>query len=188
MVAWIISFPRYKATFLLSAPPISLPWARYHVLNRGTRKQGHSTFWLRLAHSDVHATTVDLLIPRLPQREWSDCSLLRASNEHSLIVRVLRARRTVCLLPRLILGMRGGQRSLDELACHRIARRPNNDPFPLRHDAERRFGANPAREEPRKLSPDRRMGHAYYAWPVPSASSYSSMSCSSSSSSAGRTF
>jgi len=44
-----------------------------------------------------------LLIRQLLQREQGDCSSLRASTEHCLIVRVLRARRTVCLLPRMIL-------------------------------------------------------------------------------------
>ena len=41
-----------------------------------------------------------ILIPRFPQKEWADCSSLRASSDHSFIVGALRARRTVCPLLR----------------------------------------------------------------------------------------
>ena len=47
-----------------------------------------------------------LLIPQLPQMEQADCSSLRASSDHCFIVGALRARRTVCLLPRILLRPR----------------------------------------------------------------------------------
>jgi hypothetical protein len=47
-----------------------------------------------------------LLIPQLSQREQADCSLLRASSDHRFIVGALRARRTVCLLPCILLRPR----------------------------------------------------------------------------------
>jgi hypothetical protein len=40
------------------------------------------------------------------QREQADCSSLRASSDHRFIVGALRARRTVCLLPRILLRPR----------------------------------------------------------------------------------
>ena len=45
-----------------------------------------------------------LQISQLPQREQADCSSLRASSDHRFIVGALRARRTVCLLPHILLG------------------------------------------------------------------------------------
>jgi hypothetical protein len=47
-----------------------------------------------------------LLIPQLPQKEQADCSSLRASSDYRFIVGALRARRTVCLLLRIILRPR----------------------------------------------------------------------------------
>ena len=47
-----------------------------------------------------------LLIPQRLQREQADCSSLRASSDHRFIVGALRARRTVCLLPRILLRPR----------------------------------------------------------------------------------
>src|SRR4029077_6815299 len=44
-----------------------------------------------------------LQIPQLSQRKQADCSSLRASTDHRFIVGALRARRTVCLLSRILL-------------------------------------------------------------------------------------
>ena len=62
----------------------------------------------KLAHSLLFTapSSNDLLIPRLSQKESADCSLLRASSDHRFIVGALRARRTVCLLLRIILTAR----------------------------------------------------------------------------------
>ena len=52
------------------------------------------------------ATARLITLPVSLRRSGRGCSLLRASDEHILIVRVLRARRTICLLPGVILRPR----------------------------------------------------------------------------------
>jgi hypothetical protein len=83
--------------------------ASYHIIRGGWDDPNRAQHSTRLPTGTPRRSVCPgegLVIAQLPQREQADCSSLRASSDHCFIVGALRARRTVCLLPRILLSPR----------------------------------------------------------------------------------